>query len=371
MPLGSEYNTVLVDKTWRILDNSGELVFSRSTRLRGDYPLDQIRCENDGLYVWSLNHQPTTVTVTELGASGKDAHAITVEPLMYAWVATSKDTAIVYGSNVFAEGKASLLSRIVAYSIVAGKQKMGQLPTYTSSMMRPLSRPQWRTLYLITNGDFREKDNPLTLIEYDKDLKETFARAISRKSQRLEFVCTDKDTIYLATTTPQGLWDFMYYEVKGRKLSDAPFLTPQSTWLNGLPFGDGKLVVWGEQGIMLYEPRVAMKRRPQMIQLPDPAGMRLAQKAGAVAEDGRFALAVHHRSEFPKEVLVYSKEGELLERIDVKEGFIEHLKFVAGGKELLVFATEYTARVQLNPSPATAPSTQPTTLPREPLQKVK
>ncbi|MCE9553254.1 MAG: hypothetical protein K8T91_07740 [Planctomycetes bacterium] len=377
-PLGPKYNTVLTDKTWQILDDTGNVIFRRAARVRDDgYIFDQLRCDGDGLYLWSFTEQPLAVTITALDDLGRDVRAISVEPLMHTFAARSKGTLLVYGNHVLAEGKNSLLNQVLAYSFSTGKRSVGQLPSDTSLVLRPMSRPEWQQIYLISSGDYREKDNPLTLIEYDKDLKQTFSHAVSRKNQRLEFICTDKDTIYMATTTPEGLWDFTYFEVKGQKLSDAPFPTPKGTWLNALPFGDGKLVIWGEEGLTIFEARMALRKRAPIIQLPPspsrsfPEAFTLLREPGSVADDGRFALVVQHRSKKPKDVLVYSKEGKLLEQIEMKEGFIEHLKFLSGSNEVLVFAREYTARVKLNPPPTTAPSTQPTTVPREPSQQVK
>ncbi len=90
-----------------------------------------------------------------------------------------------------------------------------------------------------------------------------------------------------------------------------------------------------------------------------PERMTFLRNPGAVAKDGRFALVAHHQSKHPRYGLVYSKEGKLLEQIEIKKGSITHLKFVSGCKELLVFAREYTARVKLKPLPVAKPTTGP------------
>ncbi len=363
-PLGPDHNIVLKDKTWNVFNNAGRVVFTRSTRLNRDDPLDTLGYSGGSLYMRSLYHKPTKLKVTVLNADGSAARVLETQPLMRTYISRKQNLVFACGGHVFAEGRSCQMEQVTAYRASTGKQMIGQLPSYQSLTQMILSRPEWKTVYLISGGDYWKSDNPKTLMEFDKDLKKTSSHVISRKGARLAFACTDKDTIYVATTA-RGGWDFAYYDVKTRKPSDAPFRTPKgSISLNALACGDGKLIVWSNRGIVLYEPRMALRRRPKVIKLPDPKGMAFAQKPGAVAKDGRFALAAHHRSKRPKIVLVYSKKGKLLEQIKIKEGSITHLRFVSEGKELLVFAGEYTARVKLKPLPAEKSTTQPVRQPK-------
>ncbi|MCP4375048.1 MAG: hypothetical protein GY794_02535 [bacterium] len=361
-PLGPNHNIVLKDKTWHILDNSGKRLLAVPSRERDGYRYTRIGSSGGRIYFRGLNpdikKRKQDLVLPIMDARSEDRFIIPAYNKIV--IQETMGLAIAYGKDVYDLEPWFYVEAPVATSLKTKKRIQGELPLSRAASMEIVSCPDWKTFYLISGGDYRKKDNPLMLLEFDKNLKQTFSHVVSRRGQRLQFVCTDKDTIYIATTTPQLTWDFMYYDVKTRKLSDVPFRTPKGMrHPNALALGDGKLVVWGRDSVILYEPRMALRKRPKVIELPDPKGMAIAQQPGAVAKDGRFALAAHYRSARPKIVLVYSKEGKLLEQIEVKEGFIEHLKFVSGGKELLVFAREYTARVKLNPLPVAKPTTQP------------
>lgn len=366
MPLGPNRNVMQKDsgKTWRVVDDAGRTLFDTPTDERNGYMYSRVGMSGGMLYLSTLNFEQRTWSVSLITDSGKKERTLSMPPRKNVLLQPAMGYVFAYGPD-FTALEGWFPWSPTAAAIKDGVQVKGDLPKEMSRSLDLVSEPAWGTIYLITGGDFREQNSPMTLLEFDKDLKQTFSHAVSLKNQRLEFVATDKDTIYMAVTAPGGTWHFAYYDVKARKLADAPLPAPKGPWLNGMALGEGKIVVWGEQGFLLSNPRVPITRAAQMktTELPDPKWMTLAPSPGAVAEDGRFALAAYKRSKLPKKALIYSRDGELLEQIEMREGFIEHLKFVSGGKELLVFAREYTARVQLTPPPATAPSTQPTTKP--------
>ena len=256
-PLGPDHNILLKDRTWKVLDNAGKVVFTKPTRMLDDYPLDQIGYAGDSLYVRSLYHEPTKLEVAILNADGSEAHRLETQPLMHTHIVRSLGLVFAHGSDVFAEGRQVQANSIVAYVAGTGQPAGGELPSYQSAIIRILSQPQWNSLFLVTAGDLRSPDAVPTLLQFDKTLKNVFSAPIAVKGQRLEFACTAKDAIHAVVTTPDHKWTFVHFDVKAGKLSFPAFDVPKSFWLRGLVSGDN-VVVWGGRG---RPPRCSRGRR--------------------------------------------------------------------------------------------------------------
>jgi len=356
IPCGPEYNIVKADegRTWRVLDNQGKLLFAKSFTDE-DVRLSRKRIEySDGaMYMRRIGEDWRTETISRLEADGTELPGIEVERLTRFLVSEEMGVLLTYGPTPGADGKSTGCYYFKAYSLETGAPIEGDLPTTWIWQPLVLAGSGSSRLWLVWRMGKGDEEKGIFLVGYDKQLKEVTRKKLSDLEYvttiappRVDFASLNDGLVWGVITSPGKAKTLFVYDEATGELKKAPLDLEESTPLRGAMLSD-TLVMWGGETVVFFDPSEMKEMTRPGHQFVDHHRMT---EAGAVLSDNKIALAYvdrYRKHLRPTKLLVYDAAGELVEKAEVKSDWLEHLKLVSKGREVLVFCRSYTARVAL------------------------
>lgn len=323
---------------WTVLDNEEDVAFEKQLSAN-----ESIEYSQGHLFLRRVNWGLRTQTIELLGADGRRRGEVVSEALRDVHIATSLQLVFVLGPYLDADGKELKRRHLRAYSLMSGKRINGDLPNLLALDSVLLTRPGWRAAWLVAADNKRG----VTVTGFGERLRRHAKREIAGRGHRLEFACaTERYVCGVLTSTADGSRSVFAYDVATGGLRTLDLRGTASAWLEGRAAGS-RLMAWGRYELAWIDlERMEVVRQ---VNAKLQRGYRFEPHA-AVGKRGELALVCsdsYHR--VPVHILVYGPEGRKREQVELRPGWVEHVKFT-GTKELMVFARRYVARVTLQTS---------------------